>query len=191
MSRKALISITPKSAANSGSFKRGNTAEKRRKRRAGGRPTKKELEVKKLAGQIFREIVERKAKVLGEHYVKQALKNDRVLINAADKLWPESNEAEKKTINIAFIQFNSQGNSTDNHNPAPVYTQTVSTAFLAANSGRHQTGSASVAPASWQRQNGTELHDQPDVSGKRRKDRNVLPLSANLQSGKKDHLGRD
>jgi len=53
-------------------FMKGNQAAKRRKRRRGGRPTRKEAEIKKLAGDLVRNRLEESLGSIADCYVSQA-----------------------------------------------------------------------------------------------------------------------
>lgn len=53
-------------------FTKGNQAAKRRKNRRGGRPTRKEAEIKKLAGDMVRNRLEESLGSIADCYVSQA-----------------------------------------------------------------------------------------------------------------------
>lgn len=74
--------------------------------------------------------------------------------HAIDKLIPDEQTEAQRAISINFVQYN---------NTVQLRPEAVPAAVLAGN-GSGQAGGVSVAPASWQRQDGAELHDFEDVS---------------------------
>ena len=63
----------------------------------GGRPSKAQIMEKIIEAEVARRIIEKNAEKLANHYVKRAMKSDRVLIDAIGKLMP----ATRQQVDVA------------------------------------------------------------------------------------------
>lgn len=81
-------------------FQKGNQAWRAR---GSKRKTKIEVQAEQNATEVFKKKLEQHAARLGDHYIKRAFKNDKVLINYADKVWDHTDKPEL-TVNIKNVQ---------------------------------------------------------------------------------------
>jgi len=89
-------------------FEKGNQAAKRRKRRAGGRPTKEHQEIKKAAAEIAREFIETHVqKFLDSHLRLSTGKfiDPATVRHAIDKILPDEQMEAAQPIQITFLRF--------------------------------------------------------------------------------------
>ena len=72
-------------------FEKGNKAAKGGKRNPpGGRPTKAALEAREARLAVWQKELEKNESTLARHYIKRAMKNDRVLIDARKATVPDA-----------------------------------------------------------------------------------------------------
>lgn len=167
-------------------FQKGNKLAKGGARPNSGPKSRAELQAAETARELFRKIIEESSSRLANHYLRRSYKSDKVLINAADKLWPgdPKKEGSPSSIQINLINY---GASSRDRDPAQLHSQELSIPVLGSNGSGDKEGVQGLAQEIGQGYHGPKLRDLVELSPAG----SVLPPISDVQPGQKGNVGHD